>query len=113
MRDAGGWDAGSDGGVVCAGTTGADGFTSAGDFAAAGKTGFCSTGAGGTGSFCAGGAAGTLGIGGGKKGERPFGLFVVCCGPRCFSWGGDDIRAGRFSGSGISPPYPRNGRFFS
>src|SRR5260370_41441410 len=102
MRDAGGWDAGSDGGVVCAGTTGADGFTSTGDFAAAGKTGFCSTGAGGTGSFCAGGAAGTLGIGGGKTGEGTCGFPVVCCGPGCFSEVGNDIGAGSFTEAGIS-----------
>src|SRR5258708_7842014 len=102
MRDAGGWDGGSGGGVVGGGTTGADGFTSTGDFAAAGKTGFCSTGAGGTGSFCAGGAAGTLGIGGGKTGEGTCGFSVVCCGPGCFSRAGNDIGAGRFTEVGIS-----------
>jgi len=101
MRGAGGWDAGTDAGVVCGEATGADGFSSAGDFAAAGKTCFCSTGAGGAGSFCAGAPVGTVGTGGGATGEGTCG-FSSCRASSCFSVAVSDSGAGSFTEAGIS-----------
>src|SRR5260370_28223657 len=87
MRGGGGWDEGTDGGVVCDGATGTDGFTSAGVFAAAGRTGFGSTSIGAGGSFCA--AAGPCGIcTGGSSGF--------------FSEGGNQIGAGSLTCAGKS-----------
>src|SRR5258708_33034494 len=97
MRGAGGWETGTEGGVVCSGATRADGFSSVGVFAAAGKTGSCSTGAGG--------AAGAIGMGGGKTGEGTCGFSSHgCFGRGCFSEAGKDIVGGKFSASGDLTP---------
>ncbi len=102
MRGAAGCDEGTDGGVVCGGATGVDGFTSAGDFAAAGRTGFGSAGAGGTGSFCAGVVAGAIGVGGGAMGAGSCGFCAGACGSGFLSETGNDTGAGSFTDVGKS-----------
>ena len=92
---------GTNGGVICSGATGADGFTSALVFATAGRTGLGSIGAGGAGSFCAGVLLGAMDTGAGATGAGSCG-FGSGCASGFFSGMGSTIDAGSVRGAGKS-----------